>query len=194
MLSAPSFFTAFFLLVSPRSQTFPSLLQQRPITFPPPRILIFSLLLSLSLFSNSSLYLSIVIFLSLSHSLFLPPYFALSLFYSRNLAPIFSLLLSLLPPRLCESSSIAFHLSLSFIHLVVPILSTPLFSFSLVNSALVNSARDLTFSLRTSPHALSLFLSFPNCLLYFCISASPHVSPKSSLHLVSLFPRTPSHI
>ena len=41
---------------------------------------------------------------------------------------------------------------------------------------------DLTFSLRTSSHALSLFLSFPNRLLYFCILASSHAFPNSSLH------------
>ena len=41
---------------------------------------------------------------------------------------------------------------------------------------------DLNFSLRTSSHALSLFLSFPNHLLYLCIFAYPHAFPNSSLH------------
>ena len=92
-----------------------------------------------SAISLSHLFLFLTISLYFSRSLFLPPHFALSLSLSSTLAislPTSLFSYPFLPPPQCKSSSTAFHLSPSFTHLVIPILSTPLFPFSLINSAL----------------------------------------------------------
>ena len=125
------------------------------------------------------LFIFLMISLSFSRSLFLPPYFALSLSSTLTISfptSLFSYLF--LPPPPCKPSSTAFHLPLHFTHLVVPISSTSLFPFSHHFRSSSKPVHELSLSLTSSLSIfslpISLTISLPSSRLLSHLPSFPH--------------------